>query len=351
MIWYVNLNNSISLLTKYSDEDSKDDVVIPKKNADNRIIKIIGVGAFNERRIKSLVMNNEITEIGRYGISNCELLLSITSSKKLRVIRHYSICNNYKLKEFNFEKELQEIGEYSFSSDIALKEADLTKCKKLKSTGPYMFYDCEGLSTVALPQGMVTVAEGTFCKCVGLNTAFFPSSIHSFEAHSLEYTAIKEFISPKSTKSVGPYALANNPDLVFVRLNDNINYIGEHCFENDVALLSIAFPKKIKTVNSYVCSNCKSLRSAFLQESVGEICEGAFAESGLEGVFYLPNSVKKIDKWAFKDCVGITEIFFSTFIEYIDDEAFSGCKLTIRAEKGSYAHEYAKRNKIPYKRI
>ena len=67
-------------------------------------------------------------------------------------------------------------------------------------------------------------------------------------------------------------------------------------------------------------------------------------------VVVLPADTITIDDKAFAGCVSMQKILIPSTVTEISDNAFTDCPgLTILAEKGSYAHQYALDHKIPWK--
>ena len=66
----------------------------------------------------------------------------------------------------------------------------------------------------------------------------------------------------------------------------------------------------------------------------------------------IPNSVKSIETWAFYSCRNLKSITIPNSVKFIEKDAFKFCdEITIKCKKNSYAHKYAKKNKIKYKII
>jgi len=56
----------------------------------------------------------------------------------------------------------------------------------------------------------------------------------------------------------------------------------------------------------------------------------------------IPGSLESIGEWAFRDCRSLRVLQLPPGVREICEEAFLSCpKLTIRAEKGSYAADFA----------
>ena len=49
----------------------------------------------------------------------------------------------------------------------------------VKSIGNYAFYDCAGLTSIKLPEGVTSIGNYAFCGCTGLTSIEFPASVTS----------------------------------------------------------------------------------------------------------------------------------------------------------------------------
>lgn len=95
-------------------------------------------------------------------------------------------------------------------------------------------------------------------------------------------------------------------------------------------------------------SGCTGLKQVSLPENMIEISMGMFMECSALEQLYIPESVISIDALAFYNCTGLKELKLGSGIENIGYNAFTGCEqLTIIAEKGSYAYNYAVEHGIP----
>ena len=84
----------------------------------------------------------------------------------------------------------------------------------------------------------------------------------------------------------------------------------------------------VRKIGDWAFSNCRSLEKIELSASLTEIGVGAFYDCRSLSVIRIPESVCRIARRAFYRCE----------------------KLTIHAPAGSYAEQYAKENRIPYRK-
>lgn len=83
----------------------------------------------------------------------------------------------------------------------------------------------------------------------------------------------------------------------------------------------------------------------WVTESAAHAFEGCTSLSSI----VIPNSVTKIRPLAFKGCTSLSSINIPEGVTEISVGAFNGCTcLTIHAQAGSYAEQYAGEHNIPF---
>ena len=161
----------------------------------------------------------------------------------------------------------------------------------------------------------------------------------------------KLMLEDGETDKIGKEAFKNNPYIEEIYLdNKDITYnysgnysvhsgmrsIGESAFENCTALKKVGlyFSEKIHSIGRI---------------NIVEICNSAFRGCTSLEEFEVPASVTYIDSKAFADCTSLKKIAIYEYTTEIADDAFENCNnLTIYGKTNSSAHEYAKKNNIPF---
>lgn len=81
---------------------------------------------------------------------------------------------------------------------------------------------------------------------------------------------------------------------------------------------------------------------------IGKISDKAFAGNGETKTVTFEDGIAYIGNYAFSRCFSLTAVFIPTSVRFISHNAFwQAEKVTIHAASGSYAHNYARRHKIP----
>ena len=129
---------------------------------------------------------------------------------------------------------------------------------------------------------------------------------------------------PEGITGIGPYAFAENKQLVFIKLPSSLRFIGDHAFDGS-ALQRIEISEGLEQIMGYTFYNCKKLESVQLPESLQEIGDYAFFGVEFE-TLNIPSDVKKIGIYAFS-FNKLKEITLSEGVESIGADAFNSSHL------------------------
>ena len=134
---------------------------------------------------------------------------------------------------------------------------------------------------------------------------------------------------PRWVKRVMPRSFAEHTKLRSVTIPDSVTEIGDYAFEGCASLTSVTIPGSVSWIGHRAFGFCTKLTDVVISPGVSEICSDAFSNCwNLAGVT-LPDSVTEIGT-----------------------NVFAGCRnLTLRVPAGSFAEQYARRRRIPFKWI
>ena len=97
--------------------------------------------------------------------------------------------------------------------------------------------------------------------------------------------------------------------------------------------------------------NCSELREIKLPNSLRQIGVRAFSGASVNNVVLPDNgNLTKIGEFAFYQSRELTDITIPACVTSIPDNAFSECakEVTIHGGKGTYAQNYAQKNKLKF---
>ena len=175
------------------------------------------------------------------------------------------------------------------------------------------FWGCSNLTSVTLPESIITIAEAAFSGCTQLSSIEIPNSVLSIDADAFSgCTGLKSISIGTGLNSFATSALSRCTNLSSIAVDsENPNYDSRG---NCNAI--------IKTANNTLIKGCNS---SIIPSDVAAIGNSAFENcTGLIDV-ELPIGLISIGDNAFYGCTGITSIEIPNSVKTIGYNTFYGC--------------------------
>ena len=198
--------------------------------------------------------------------------------------------------------------------------------------GDDVFYNCDKLTSVTLPECVTSIGKKAFYDCDGLT----------------------EFTIPDSVTEIGSRAFYTCDKLTIVTIGDSVTTIGEWAFYSCDSLISVNIPDSVTTIGNEAFYFCESLTSVTIGDSVTTIGDAAFAgcislkefkgkyatEDGRSlivdntiiayayasgNTYNIPDSVTTIGYSAFYNCTSLTSVNIPDSVTTIGNSAFEDC--------------------------
>ncbi|MBD5131802.1 MAG: leucine-rich repeat domain-containing protein [Clostridiales bacterium] len=259
--------------------------------------------------------NDVLTAIGEAAFYECSALERVTIPSAVLSIEQdaFKGCGGLKLLNFEQGSELVRIQQGAFTDCSGLSEIELD-CNRLIEIGDSAFENCENVTSINLPDGVVDIGDCAFAK-----------------------TAVVDITLPDSVKSVGMGAFAGCPLISFTA-----PFVGEsrdgdgglsHIFDEPSHIGYDTVPDTLKLVvvtdSEVLCDGafygCDSITDFVLSDGLTSIGEHAFG--GCTGITELdiPSTVTAIGDYAFVGCTGFTEFVVEDNIKSLGRGVFSAC--------------------------
>ena len=289
-------------------------------------------------RIKSVIIEDGVTSIGRYAFSYCGALTSVTIPSSVTSIGNRAFRSCIKLKDIWYGGygidwlDMVESSDTEIDNDVNIHYKD-----DLYGEG-----SCgKNVNWVMTSDGILTIS-GT-----GAMTDYYPWENNNAPWYSASWQ-VKQVIIRNGVTSIGARAFLRCTDVTSVTIPNSVTSIGIDAFNACTSLASVTIPNSVTRVESGAFDGCTSLTSVTIPDGVTEISMDLFFGcTGLKSVT-IPSSVTSIENYAFRgctnltsmtipdsvtsigwnafmDCVSLTDIKLPTVLKIIEDDTFSKC--------------------------
>lgn len=256
---------------------------------------------YKQYDIKSVVIENGITQIGSYAFYYCKYLTSVVIPDGLTSIDNYAFCgcttlvdinipdsvthmgtdvfrDCMRLKSITMSNALKEVPNFEFYNCIALQS--ITMSNNTERIGNHAFYDCESLDNVVIPDSVNYIDLSAFDGCISLINLSIPVSTMVYNGAYESLLAFKDCINITDlTVTAGDGDIINYTDsgpggtdvyyqytpwyisrdkLTSVTIADGVNGIGNMMFFGNNIVEQIEFPESVSYFGTRIFDKANS---------------------------------------------------------------------------------------------
>lgn len=321
----------------FSGCDSLETVILPEQ------VEILPPSLFSGcKSLKNIVMSSNLREMGSNIFSNTGFTeLDLSGYEKLVSIPDSAFRECENLESIKLPGKLQKIGRSAFYECILLKE--ITLPSSVVFLGESAFRDCKALTKADFSNaefsilgeyidnnGESQINGCVFYGCETLNEVLLPETVKAIGNYSFyNCGSLKSIKLPAAVESISSYAFYRCQTLSMVDLSEcvSLSSIGNSCFYSCPMLASVDLSATCIKEIPRLFSSGNGLKQIKLPDTVEIIAEDAFTGcSGIEQID-MPSSIKIISDSAFNNCDSLKEIDLSSCseLERIEDYAFNSC--------------------------
>ena len=356
-IYYKYINNATELEVApqadftnleilYSPKPNKDaysgNVVIPEEvtymNVTRKVTSIGHRAFYNCSGLTSVTIPNSVTNMGHEAFSGCSGLTSVNISDleawcKIDFVwglssnplffAHHLFLYGVEIKDLVIPNSVTTLnGIFSGCSGLT----SVTIPNNVISIGYDAFYGCSGLTSVTIPNSVTTIGQGAFCACSGLNSVTIPNSVTSIGMFAFEQCrGLTSVIIPNSVTDIGYGAFSACSGLTSVTISNTLTNLEGEVFCACSSLISIIIPNSVTSIGRYAFSKCSGLTSVTISNNVISIGSEAFKGCISLTSVMIPNSVTDMGGGTFYGCNGLTSVTIGNSVTDIGYQVFYGC--------------------------
>ncbi len=306
---------------------------------------------YNSRSyIKTVIIEEGVTSIGKYVFYNCSSLESITIPDSVTSIGDYAFhgCNTLGTAEYKGTLEQWaniSIGSYNTSLTSLIKY----KAGSCGTNVKYAFDSSNGVLFILGTGEMYDYFSYSSSPWYNFNSSIksviIEDGVTSIGSYAFSgCTSLTSIEIPKDVTSIGDYAFDGCTSLTSVDIGDSVTSIGSYAFYDCDSLTSVDIGDSVTSIGSSAFRGCSSLKSIAIPDSVTSIGWSAFYNCDSLTSITIPDSVSSIGTYAFYSCNSLTSVTIGNGLTSIGDYAFEGCTSLTNAvipegvtDIGSYA--------------
>ena len=226
------------------------------------------------------------------------------------------------LTDIEISENVTSIGEYAFSGCDKLKSVSIPEGVLSIANGT--FINCSNLSNINLPDSVTSIGEDAFTSCNSLTVLRIPKGVKSIDGdiaygcsslanilvddENSEYSSVDGVLFNKNCAAIVRYP-EGKKDTAY-RIPASVVSIGTNAFSNCSGLTSVEIPNGVTNIGSAAFYDCEGLTSLKIPESVTSIENSAFYWCKNLTSVVIPKSTISIGESAFDDCWGITDVYY-----------------------------------------
>ena len=186
-----------------------------------------------------------------------------------------------------------------------------THLRKIRFIGDWAFWDCNGLTSINIPNSVTSIGEWAFMQCSSLKSINIPNSVTSIKHHAFSScSSLTSIDIPNSLTSIEQGTFSDCNSLKNTYIPSSVTSIGKEAFASCSNLTDINIPSSVTSIGKEAFAFCSSLTSINIPNSVKSIGRAAFYDCGSLTNVTIPSSVTSIDKFAFARCINLGSVVF-----------------------------------------
>ena len=171
----------------------------------------------------------------------------------------------------------------------------------LTSIGGNSFRECDGLTSVIIPENVTSIGTAAFFECFSLTSITIPDNVTSIGYEAFGRTGLTSVTIPNSVTNIESNAFYGCESLTSATISNNVTCINSGVFCGCTALTSITLPEGVQRIGNHAFGSCYALTTVVIPSTVTSIGSYAFqACSSLATIQCYADNVPETEELAFE---------------------------------------------------
>lgn len=265
-------------------------------------VQTIQSRAFNGcSNLHSVTIPNGVTQIETEAFGNCECLTSIVIPESVKYIDldAFKGCENL-IQE---ENGISYVDKWAIACDSSL--ASVTLHPDTVGIGREAFVGCNNLTSIIIPQSVMYINYSAFEKCESLQTVTFEkgSQLRELDTAVFYYCQqLEGIVLPNGLTTIEDWAFAYCTSLTSITIPDSVTVIEYNAFSHCTNLTDVVLGNGITSISNWMFENCTSLVSLTIPDGITSIGYESFKNCRVLESINLYAGITSIGKDAFDGC-------------------------------------------------
>lgn len=258
----------------------------------NRLAALTANIANNIDKVKSLVLEEGITDIGNDAFRGMPNLASVSLPSTLKRFQYQCFADDPALAEIVIPDNVTTMSYSNFSNCTGLRKVTLPK--NMAKLPFATFNGCESLEEIMLPASLTDIGEMAFDNCISLKTIVIPSNVATIgESAFSNCSALKSVTIQSSITAIEEQTFNNCSALEDINIPSTVTKIGSRAFYGCENLKSISLPAGLTSLGERVFYACESLSNiSFFGSTAPSVAYQCFFHLPTSGVLHVPGGVE-----------------------------------------------------------
>ena len=256
--------------------------------------------------ITSVVIGENVTEIGNNAFFKCYDLKKITWGKKLKVIGERAFLDVHGISSIEIPENVTTIEQYAFENCFNVKKIRFPKNTTSLQNGA--FKNCTNLESI--------IINGNIGDCSGYSATSYNDSDYSVFYNAGANSDKLNVTFGSGVRRIPAYLFATGNDesaniyvhITSVVIGENVTEIGNNAFFKCYDLKKITWGKKLKVIGERAFLDVHGISSIEIPENVTTIEQYAFENCFNVKKIRFPKNTTSLQNGAFKNCTNLESI-------------------------------------------